>query len=76
MIMARGARLTADDLGLASSYTRSCGPTLKEVREAVEKQRILEALAHNQANITHTAMALGISRATLHDLLTKYAIKR
>jgi two-component system, NtrC family, response regulator len=76
MIMAIGARLTADDLGFTSSSTRSGSPTLKEVRETVEKQSILEALAHNQANITHTATALGVSRATLHDLLTKYAIKR
>jgi two-component system NtrC family response regulator len=76
MIMARGAHLTADDLELALSSTRSGSSTLKEVRETVEKQCILEALAHNQANVTHTATALGISRATLHDLLTKYAIKR
>jgi two-component system NtrC family response regulator len=76
MIMAKGARLTVDDLGFTSSSTRSGSPTLKEVRETVEKKRILEALAQNQANITYTATALGISRATLHDLLTKYAIKR
>jgi two-component system NtrC family response regulator len=76
MIMSKGGRLTADDLGFTSLSTRSGSPTLKEMRETVEKQSILEALAQNQANITYTATALGISRATLHDLLTKYAIRR
>jgi two-component system NtrC family response regulator len=50
--------------------------TLKEAREAVEKDLILQALARHQGNVTRTAAELGVSRPTLHDLLTKLGLRR
>ena len=35
---------------------------------------VCNALRRNDGNVSHSAKDLGISRATLHDLLKKYAI--
>jgi two-component system NtrC family response regulator len=76
VIMAEGPRLTPEDLELVSAHTSYEGCTLKEAREALEKDLIQQALVKNKGNITRTAGELGISRPTLHELLTKYQISR
>jgi two-component system NtrC family response regulator len=72
VIMAQGARLTPEDLELSSPSLLYEGRTLKEAREALEKDLIQRTLAKNQSNITRTALELGVSRPTLHELLTRY----
>ena len=49
---------------------------IKKQIEALEKQRILDALAECAGNQTHAARLLGISRATLVSRLDIYAIRR
>ncbi len=49
---------------------------LKEAVEITERKRILEELEKNNWNYTHTAKALGISRATLFNKMRKYKIKK
>jgi len=73
---AEGPRLTPADLELDVPELTDTVRTLKAAREAVEKDLILQALARNQGNVTHTAAELGVSRPTLHDLLTKLGISR
>ena len=75
VIMAQGPHLTPEDLELSASETTGVGRTLKEAREAVEKDLIIQELARSQGNVSRTAAALGVSRPTLHDLITKYAIE-
>ncbi len=76
IIMTQGTRLTPEDLELASPALRYEGHTLKEAREALEKDLIQKTLAKNKGNITRTALELGVSRPTLHELLTRYSIER
>ncbi len=76
VIMAQGARLTPADLDLTSLYTEYERRGLREAREAMEKELIRRALTRNKGNMTRTAQELGVSRPTLHELVSKYAIER
>jgi len=42
----------------------------------MEKELIRRALTRNKGNMTRTAHELGVSRPTLHELVSKYAIER
>jgi len=56
---------------------REPGPaagTLHEANEAAERRRIVEVLRSNRWNVTDAAGQLGISRATLHRKIRRYAI--
>ena len=75
VIMADGKRLTADDLEL-TDLSQTSPATLKEAREAVEKEIVQEALKRHQGKITSAALELGISRPTLYELMEKLGIER
>lgn len=75
VIMTEGKRLTIDDLELTESSSTSRA-TLKEAREAVEKEVVTRALTRNQGKITSAAADLGISRPTLYELMDKLEISR
>jgi two-component system NtrC family response regulator len=75
VIMSRGKRVLPEDLDL--QVTKKGGRlTLREARDRLEKKMITEALLRNRANISRSARELGVSRATLYDLLGKYEISR
>lgn len=77
MIMAQGARLTPEDLELTVTPALPYeGKTLKEAREALERELIQKVLLKHRGNITRTAVELGISRPTLHELIARYSIER
>ena len=75
VIMADGKRLTADDLEL-TDISNISPATLKEAREAVEKEVVQNALKRHQGKITSAALELGISRPTLYELMDKLGIER
>ena len=50
------------------------GTTLLEANETAERRRIVEVLRANRWNVTEAASQLGISRATLHRKIRRYAI--
>jgi DNA-binding NtrC family response regulator len=77
------ADLSALDGGAApprSGSARSTPPTpavpttLRDELDAFERDLIVRALEHADGNMTETARALGIGRATLFDKLQKYAL--
>jgi two-component system NtrC family response regulator len=77
LIMANGPQVTPEDLELPAADVQQGPPrTLREARETVEKELIVQALARNDGNITRTAAELDVSRPTLHDMLKKYNIER
>ena len=49
--------------------------TLKEAKEAFERDILINALRDNNNNISKTAKALGISRPTLYDLMSRYGLQ-
>jgi two-component system NtrC family response regulator len=75
-IMSEGPRVTPADLELVSPYARYQAGGLREAREALEKDLVARALARNNGNVTHTAVELGVTRPTLHDLMTKLGVQR
>lgn len=81
-IMADGARVTAQDLGLRpaeasapQSPAEHADLDLRRIREAAERQAIVTALARSNGNVLRTAEMLGVSRPTLYDLMHRLAIK-
>ena len=73
VIMAEGKRLTAKDLELASSANVT---TLKDAREAVERELVQQALRKHLGKITPAAAELGISRPTLYELMEKLGLAK
>ncbi|MEC4889309.1 MAG: PEP-CTERM-box response regulator transcription factor [Nitrospira sp.] len=74
VVMAQGGHITPEDLELSPSNDKSRPQTLKEARELVERDLIRRTLMRNHGNISKSAMDLGISRPTLHDLINKYEV--
>jgi two-component system, NtrC family, response regulator len=75
VIMAEGPVLRAVDFGLAPENLQDNLPTLREVREAAEKNAVIRVLARVDGNMSRAADLLGISRPTLYDLLHRYGLK-
>jgi two-component system NtrC family response regulator len=76
VIMAEGGKITAEDLELAAPYTKYEGHTLKEAREALERDLLTQALGLNKGNLSRAAAQLGISRPTLYELMEKLKINK
>ena len=72
VIMADGRKVTPADLEL--DYLRYRGQSLKQAREALDKDMILRALARNKGQLTRTATELGISRTGLYNLMDRLGI--
>jgi two-component system NtrC family response regulator len=76
VIMAEGKRITAADLELTGQDSHPSGTTLKDAREAVERDLINQALRKHGGKITSAAAELGVSRPTLYELMEKLGIDR
>jgi two-component system NtrC family response regulator len=71
-IMAEGRRVTAADLELNAAGLASNVITLKDAREAVERQ----ALKKHGGKIAPAAVELGLSRPTIYELMEKLGISK
>jgi len=75
VLMARGPRIEAADLGLSTS-SRPAAPSLEEMGlESVESILIRKALARASGNVSQAADALGLSRGALYRRMEKYGIQ-
>lgn len=74
VILAEGATIQADDLGLM--YRDDGGEieslNLREVREEAESRAIRRAYFQSEKNMSRTAELLGVTRPTLYSLIDKY----
>ncbi|HTB85350.1 MAG TPA: PEP-CTERM-box response regulator transcription factor [Candidatus Sulfotelmatobacter sp.] len=75
-IMAEGKRVTAHDLNLDTSVGGTVVTTLKDAREAVERQMLQQALKKHGGKIAPAAAELGLSRPTIYELMDKLGISR
>jgi two-component system NtrC family response regulator len=73
VLVAAGPFVTPSDLGLRGQTAAEL--SLRDAREAVERQLVVDALARTSGNISHAARAIGVTRPTLHSLLAKYGIQ-
>ena len=76
VIMAEGPRVTPADLELSDAAAPPPGLSLKEAREALERDFILRALQRHEGKVSAAAADLGISRPTFYELLERLGIKR
>jgi two-component system NtrC family response regulator len=74
VIMARGPRIAASDLGLAEEPSRGGVLRLRHARQRAEADVVRQALAQCGSNLSQTAKLLGISRPTLYGLLRQHGI--
>jgi two-component system NtrC family response regulator len=76
LVLADGPTIGPKELELETPNGSSSGmtPTLKEAKETLEKEILANALRDNNGNISKTAKALGISRPTLYDLMSRYGL--
>jgi DNA-binding NtrC family response regulator len=83
MVVCRGAILNAHDIPpeirgretLSASGAQLLKGISRESTSLVEKRAITEALKKTGGNVTHTAKALGISRATLQNKMKQYGLR-
>jgi two-component system, NtrC family, response regulator len=76
VIMADGKRITAQDLELAGGDEVIAPTTLREAREAAERELVTRALKRHNGRITAAASDLGISRPTLYELMEKLGLAK
>lgn len=74
VIMANGKRISAQDLELGEPSGQTASYTLKEAREATERELVQRALKRHSGKIAPAAAELGISRPTLYELMEKLGI--
>jgi len=76
VIMADGPLVGPADIELASPYGKYEGGSLKEAREALERDFIQRSLARNKGNITKAAAEMNVSRPSLYELMDKLGIDK
>jgi two-component system NtrC family response regulator len=74
VILAEGKRLKVEDLDLENPASTLAAPTLKQAREAVEREMVQQALGKHAGKIGPAAIELGISRPTFYELMEKLGI--
>ncbi len=74
VIMAEGAVVTADDLGLKDPGDDPEYLNLRVARQRAEVQAARQALAVARGNLSRAAELLGVTRPTLYDLIERHHI--
>jgi two-component system NtrC family response regulator len=74
VIMAEGAVVTANDLGLEDPGDDPEYLNLRVARQRAEAQAVRQSLAVAKGNLSRAAELLGVTRPTLYDLLGKHSI--
>ena len=76
VIMSSSRRVTAQDLELEAVGAAGQPASLKEAREALERDMIKESLRKHGGKITAAAAELGVSRPTFYELMEKLGIPK
>ncbi len=78
VILSAGPLVEPHDLGFSAKPASAAlvvpGTTLKDARDRVERQMIIQAMDRNKGNIAQSAEDLGISRPTFYDIMKKHGL--
>jgi two-component system NtrC family response regulator len=76
LVLAEGPFIGPSDLELAvpSESSVLSGSTLRQARQELEREIIIAKLRETNGNISKAAKALGISRPTLYELMSRYEL--
>ncbi|MBN2654314.1 MAG: PEP-CTERM-box response regulator transcription factor [Nitrospirae bacterium] len=77
VLLTDSKNIGVEDLGLSMSSALDlprCNLTLKEARDRLERQMLLEAQKRNDGNMTRISDELGISRTTLYDIMKRHGL--
>ena len=76
LVLTEGPFIVPRDLELeAAASSSGASSTLREAREELEREIVSRKLRENAGNISKTAKALGISRPTLYELMSRYGLE-
>ena len=76
VIMADGAQISQDDIGLAPpTGNENEFIDLRQVRDAAERTAVVTALGRANGNLARAAEILGISRPTLYDIMHRLGLR-
>jgi two-component system NtrC family response regulator len=75
VIMADGAQINRDDIGLENDAEQSEFIDLRKIRDDAERNAVVTALGRANGNVVRAAEILGISRPTLYDLMHRLGLK-
>lgn len=78
VIMADGAQITREDLGLPIDLNEEDNDpiNLRQVREDAEYKALVKVLARAEGSVVKAAELLGVSRPTLYDLMNRHGLKQ
>jgi two-component system, NtrC family, response regulator len=74
LVLSDGPTIGPAELELEFPNSNASASTLREAKEALEREILLNALRENSGNISKTAKSLGVSRPTLYDLMARYGL--
>lgn len=79
VIMSEGAMVEPPDMGFPDDQAgRQTGvqgvKTLKDAKDGVEREVVINSLDRNKGNIAGSAEELGVSRPTLYDIMKKHGL--
>jgi len=72
--MVDGRKITPADMELTHVTQALPAITLREARENIEREMVIQALKRNAGKISAASNDLGISRPTLYELMDKLGI--
>jgi two-component system NtrC family response regulator len=74
VIMTDGKRIMPGDMEITRPTESLPAATLKEARESLEREMVMQALKRNSGKISAASVELGISRPTFYELMQKLGI--
>jgi two-component system NtrC family response regulator len=79
VILSEGPLIEPHDLGFIDKPSRppvavSASTTLKDARDRLERQMVIQAMDRHRGNIAQAAEDLGISRPTFYDIMKKHGL--